>query len=322
MPATGPADEILDFATAVAAGLTDSPRWLPCRFLYDAAGSALFEEITRLPEYYLTRTETSILERAALEIRDRTGPLTLLELGSGSSTKTSLLLSAYETTADTVRYVPVDVSEAAITDARKRLAQRHPDVEVEGFVGRYEESFSLFPRHSPLMVLFLGSTIGNFNQDESLRFWKRIAANLQPGDYFLLGADLVKDRGVLESAYNDSAGITAQFTTNLFGRMNRELDAGVDVSEVEHVARYNDEWQRIEIFARFHTTQAIRIGPLDLQVVVEAGEQVMVEISRKFVVNHLATYLSVFGFEVQRVFTDDRQWFAVLLLRRTEDYPQ
>jgi L-histidine N-alpha-methyltransferase len=284
--------------------------------LYDAAGSALFEEITRLPEYYLTRTETAILQDAAQQIRDATGPLTLLELGSGSSVKTSLLLAAYEASVDTVRYVPVDVSEAAISDAQKRLAQRHPDVEVEGIVGQYEESFSLFPHHSPLMVLFLGSTVGNFNQDESLRFWKRIADNLQPGDYFLLGADLVKDREVLEAAYNDAAGVTAAFTNNLFARINRELGANLDLDAIEHIARYNERWQRIEIHAQFHDGQTARIDPLGVDVAIGAGDEILVEISRKFVLDDLVKYARTFGFDVQHVFTDERKWFGVLLLRR------
>ncbi len=309
------ATEQLEFATAAAIGLTDTPRWLPCQYLYDAAGSALFDEITRQPEYYPTRTEAAILRAAAAEIRERTGPVTLIELGSGSSEKTSLLLSAYGEAPGEVRYVPVDVSDAAIAASRRRVAADHPDVEFAGLVGRYEEVFPQLREHSPAMVLFLGSTIGNFNHGESLRFWRTMSRRLATGDHFLLGVDLVKEREVLEAAYNDAAGVTARFTRNLFVRMNRELGSGIDVTQIKHVARYHDAWQRIEIFARFRTAQEIALGPLGLTVHVDADELIMTEISRKFVLEHLTAYLEVFGFEVVRVFTDDRQWFAVLLLR-------
>lgn len=307
--------EAADFATAAAIGLTDTPRWLPCQYLYDDKGSALFDEITRQPEYYPTRTEAAILRTAAAGIREQTGPVTLIELGSGSSMKTSLLLSAYGDAPGDVRYVPVDVSDAAIAASRERVMADHPDVEFAGLVGRYEEAFPLFREHSPAMVLFLGSTLGNFNHGESLRFWRSMSRHVATGDYFLLGADLVKDHEVLEAAYDDAAGVTARFTRNLFVRMNRELAAGIDVTEIEHVARYHDAWQRIEIFARFRTAQEIALGPLGLTVHVDAGELIMTEISRKFVLEHLTAYLEVFGFEVVRAFTDDRQWFAVLLLR-------
>ena len=307
---------VLEFARAAAAGLTDTPRWLPCQYLYDARGSRLFEEITRQPEYYQTRTEGAILASAAATIRAQTGDVTLIELGSGSSEKTDHLLKAYAVGDEVVRYVPVDVSRDAIRQAADRLATEHPDVEVSGLIGRYEESFPLFREHSPSMVIFLGSTIGNFNHGESIRFWRSVAKNLEEGDHFLLGVDLVKDPSVLEAAYNDAAEVTAAFTKNLFVRMNQELGAGVDVDQLEHVARYNDEWQQIEIFARFLTAQSLRIDPLDATIEIAAGEQVMVEISRKFVLENLAMYLSVLGFELQDVFTDEREWFAVLLLKR------
>ncbi len=309
---------MLEFARAAATGLTDTPRWLPCQYLYDAEGSALFEEITRLPEYYPTRTEARILERHAADIRDATGPVTLIELGSGSSVKTSYVLSAYAEASGAVTYVPVDVSAAALEQAQARISRLHPTVRVEGMVGRYDDVFPRFRSHSPAMVLFLGSTIGNFNHGESLAFWQRVSRELTPGDYFLLGADLVKDVSVLEAAYNDAAGITAAFTANLFARMNRELGAGIDLGHLEHVARYNEDWQRIEIFARFTKGQRVRIEPLDLDVDIGAGEMVMVEISRKFVLRDLTAYLETFGFAVRDVFTDKRGWFGLLLLQKAD----
>jgi len=311
-------DAILGFARAAAVGLTDTPRWLPCQYLYDAKGSALFEEITRQPEYYPTRTEAGILERHAADIRDATGPVSLIELGSGSSVKTSHLLSAYAKAGGPVTYVPVDVSAAALERARARIGRLHPTVRVDGIVGRYDEAFPRFRRHSPAMVLFLGSTIGNFNHGESVSFWQRVSRELAPGDYFLLGADLVKDVSVLEAAYNDAAGITAAFTLNVFARMNRELGAGIDLDRLEHVARYNEDWQRVEIFARFNSKQTVRIEPLDSAVEIAAGEMVMVEISRKFLLRDLTSHLATFGFAVRQVYTDDRRWFGLLLLQKEE----
>ncbi len=314
------AEPALDFARAVARGLSDSPKWLPCRFLYDARGSALFEEITELPEYYQTRVESSILERNASAICVATGPVTLIELGSGSSQKTGHLLAAYAQRAiGPVRYIPVDVSETALRLAGRTIEDVHPEVEVSGIVGTYQTVFPMFGGHSPCLVLFLGSTIGNFNVTESVDFWNQIADSLPAGDHFLLGVDLVKNTATLEAAYNDAAGVSGKFTKNLFARINHELGADIDLDRIEHVARYNTDWQRIEIFARFLADQQVRIQPLDTTFRIRAGETVMTEISRKFVLDDLRQYVTGFGFEVVRSFTDDRNWFGVLLLRRREE---
>ena len=295
------------------------PRWLPSRFLYDARGSALFDEICGLPEYYPTRTESAILATHAGAVADITGPVTLLELGSGSAVKTDHLLRAYAGRVDRVDYVSVDVSEAALAAAAERIMAQHPAVRVTGVVGRYEEAFRLFGRYSPCLVLFLGSTIGNLNHAESVLFWERVARHLAPGDFFLLGVDLVKDPGVLERAYNDTAGVSAEFTKNVFRRMNDELDAQLDLDAIEHVARYNAEWQRIEISARFHAAQTVRIAPLETSIDIGAGEMVMTEVSRKFDVERLQGYLACFGLTTRGVYTDPRRWFGVLLLQRGED---
>ena len=233
----GSAPSPLEFARGVAAGLSDVPRWLPSRFLYDARGSALFDAICELPEYYPTRTESASLSAHAESLAEITGPVTLLELGSGSAVKTDHLLRAYAAAGSRVNYVSVDVSEAALAGAAERIMQQHPAVRMTGVVGRYEEAFRLFGRYSPCLVLFLGSTIGNLNHAESVAFWDRVARHLAPGDLFLLGVDLVKDREVLERAYNDAAGVSAEFTKYVFRRMNRELDAGLNLDAIEHVAR-------------------------------------------------------------------------------------
>ncbi len=300
-------------------GLTDTPRWLPCRYLYDARGSELFEEITEQPEYYPTRTEAAILEASAESIRKLTGMVTLIELGSGSSAKTDHLLRAYAREPEPVHYVAVDVSDSILRSARAVIQRRHPRVTVSPVVGTYGEAFPLIDKASPAMALFLGSTIGNFNQTESAWFWQKISSHMSSGDFFLLGVDLVKDPAIIEAAYNDQAGVTAEFTRNLFVRMNRELDAGLNVASIEHVARYNPDWQRMEIFARFHETQTLHVHPLDRCHVIQAGEQIMIEISRKFVINDLVQFVRYFGFQTEEVFTDDQDWFAVLLLQKGED---
>ena len=313
------ASAVLDFARAAALGLSDTPRWLPSRFLYDARGSALFEQICELPEYYPTRTESAILRTAARTIRAHTGPVTLIELGSGSSVKTDLLLAAYSDGGTAVRYVPVDVSASILQLAADRIEDLFPSVNVDSVHGEYEEAFRLLAAYAPSLLLFLGSTIGNFNHAESLAFWRRVRAAMPDGSWMLLGVDLVKDPAVLKAAYNDTQGVTAQFTRNLFARMNRELDAGIDLEAVEHVATWNAPWQRIEIGARFRTDQDVRISPLGRTFHIEAGELIMTEISRKFVLSHLTQYLRCFGFSVAHVATDPDEYFGVLLLQKTDD---
>jgi L-histidine Nalpha-methyltransferase len=301
----------------VARSLTDSPPWLNCRFLYDETGSRLFEEITAQPEYYLTRTENAILKKHAGDIRDLTGPMTLIELGSGYSVKTAHLLRAYGKDGAQVRYVPVDVSLTALKEARKSILLNHPGVQVQGIRGTYQSAFPLFEQFSPAMVMFLGSTIGNFNVSEADHFWNQVGQSLAPGDFFLLGVDLVKDKTLLEAAYNDAAGVTEAFTKNLFARINRELGAGVDLNAIEHVASYNPDWQRIETFIRFRTEQQVYLKPIDQTISIAAGTMVMTEISRKFTLDQIQENMGHYGLAVRRAFTDGRNWFAVLLLERS-----
>jgi L-histidine N-alpha-methyltransferase len=309
---------IRDFAESVALGLSDTPRWLPSRFLYDARGSELFERITQLPEYYLTRTEAAILRQVAPRLRELTGPVTLVELGAGSSVKTDHLLAAYARNGDPVRYVPVDVSSSILRVAAERIEETFPSVNVSGVHGEYERAFPLLAAYAPTMLLFLGSTVGNLNHAESVMFWRRVSAALPAGSWVLLGVDLVKDPAILEAAYNDAQGVTAQFTRNLFTRMNRQLGSRIDIDAVDHVARWNDDWQRIEIGARFRTRQMIDVLPAGRTFVLEAGEQIMTEISRKFDRPRLSSYLECFALETVHVATDEREWFAVLLLRKGE----
>lgn len=305
-----------EFAQSVARGLTDTPPWLHSRFLYDDEGSRLFEEICKQPEYYLNDAEAEILERCASRIRDATGPVTLIELGSGNSVKTDHLLSAYATAESSVRYVPVDVSEGILEQARDAIVTRHPKVTVTGIADTYERAFPLFKEFSPAMVVFLGSSIGNFDQRESDIFWQGVSDALSPSDFVLLGIDLVKDELILHAAYNDAAGVTAQFTKNLFARINRELGAQIDLDAIEHVALYNSSWRRIEIYARFLSRQDVYLQPLERTITVPKDTMVMTEICRKYDLDKMKDYLRCFDFSVKEVFTDEKQWFGLLLLQR------
>lgn len=309
-------DTKLDFARSVATGLARIPRRLECRFLYDARGSELYEQICDQPEYYPTRTEASILQRYAAEIRGLTGPATLVELGSGSSSKTDYLLGAYEDPDGRERYIPVDVSRSALELATGTIARDRPGVQVVGVNGVYEDALPLLPLLSPAVLIFLGSTIGNLDEDEAARFWELVGSCLGERDYMLLGIDLVKDRTMLEAAYDDAAGVTRAFTRNYFERMNRELGADLDLDGIEHQAVYNGEADQIEIYARFKRRQVVEVQPLGTRFKIAAGEKVLVEISRKFRVAEVRRYLAGLGLGVVRVFTDDRDWFALLLLRK------
>ncbi len=303
------------FARSVARGLSDDPRWLDCRYLYDDEGSRLFVEITKQPEYYPTRTEASILARHARRMRELTGPVTLVELGSGYSAKTQHLLEAYATGGAPQRYVAVDVSDGALAEARASIAERFEHVEFGGVHGTYADALLLFPQLSPQMVVFLGSSVGNLNSTEAAAFWSDVTRSLPVGDFFLLGVDLVKQRAVLEAAYADAAGVTARFTRNYFVRMNRELGTEIDLDAVQHVATWNPTLERIEIRARFTRDQDIRLPSLGRSFHLRAGETVLTEISRKYRIPKITADLAWHGLRTVRVFTDPNEWFALLLLQ-------
>ena len=308
---------LLDFAQATADGLAKSPRRLQCRFLYDARGSALFERITRQPEYYLTRTEAAILSSHAGEIRDAAGPTSLVELGSGNSAKTGFLLRAWLAREPSVRYIPIDVSIDALAGARRTISASLPAVQVIAVQADYHEALPLLRRASPVTVVFIGSSIGNLGPQEMDAFFSELALALSSKDNFLLGIDLVKEPTLIELAYNDRAGITAEFTRNLFARMNRELGSGIDLSAVEHLASYHPGREQVEICARFASTQIVRVDPLGRSFPIDAGEVIRVETCRKFRLEAFIRYAGKFGFLADGVFTDDRGWFALLLLRRS-----
>lgn len=313
-------DPLQDFARSCARGLTSRPRQLESRFLYDAAGSALFEQITLQPEYYLTRTEASILAACAPRIRELTGPVTIVEFGSGNSSKTDHLLRAWLERGERVCYLPVDVSLSALKGACSSIGARFPAARVVAVNCDYGEALPLLSQLSPVMVAFLGSSIGNFTPQQMARFTATLAGALRPGDFFLLGMDLVKDTAQVEAAYNDRAGVTARFTRNIFARMNRELGCAIDLDAVEHCASYSAEREQVEISARFTRQQTFLVDPPGRLVTIAKGESVQTEICRKFRLEQVVPQLELSGFATEEVFADPRRWFALLLLRRLPLY--
>ncbi len=310
-----PADPASGFAQSVVRGLSDHPRWLHCRWLYDAAGSEIFEHITEQPEYYQTRTEAALLAEHAATLRRLVPAATIVELGSGSSVKTRHLLSAWTAHGASARYVPVDVSLDMLAQSCGALADAYPTLDVRGIAASYERAMPLLRDLSPLMLVFMGSTIGNLNPGETAEFLDGVSAALAPGDHFLLGIDLVKDVRTLEAAYNDEAGWSSAFTRNLFARMNRELGTGLDLGAIEHVAYYNGQLDRIEIYARFRRGAVIAFPDLGRRFRIAPGEMISTEISRKFQVDEMAATVARFGLETVRHFVDPTKAFALLLLR-------
>jgi L-histidine N-alpha-methyltransferase len=300
----------------VLAGLSATPKSLPPKYFYDERGSALFDEITRLPEYYLTRAETSILRERAAEIAALAECESLVELGSGTSAKTGLLLRAMLDAGTLREFVPLDVDPAVLAEATDALAARYPGLLLSPFVGDFEHDLGAIPRSGRRMIAFLGSTIGNLGPSDRAQLLAEISAALRPGDTFLLGTDLVKDTGRLLRAYNDAAGVTANFNRNVLRVINRELSADFDVDEFEHVAIWDAKDQWIEMRLRSARAQTVRVADLDLTVSFAAGEEMRTEISAKFRPEQVRSELKQARLDPVRFWTDDNGDFGLTLARR------
>jgi L-histidine Nalpha-methyltransferase len=299
------------------AGLTATPKSLPPKWFYDAEGSALFEKITELPEYYPTRAERAILRAVSGEIALSSGARALVELGSGSSEKTRLLLDALRDHGTLRSYVPVDVSESALVLAGDALAAEYPGLEVHAVVADFEEHLGLPAADAagsgPRLVAFLGSTIGNMVPQERASFLARVRAQLRPGDTFLLGTDLVKDPAVLVAAYDDSAGVTAAFNKHVLAVLNAELGADFDLDAFDHVAVWDarDEW--IEMRLRSLADQQVRLPEIGLTVRFARGEEMRTEVSAKFRRPGVARELAAAGFAMRSWWTDPAGRFGLSL---------
>lgn len=289
-------------------------RELPPKWLYDARGSALFEDITRLPEYYQARAERGILRARAPEIAAASGARTLVELGSGSSEKTRLLLASLR---DVRGYVPVDVSPAALTGAGRLLAEEHPGLDVHALVADFRSGLRLPRSEGPRTVAFLGGTVGNLLPAERAAFLGSVAELLEPGDTFLMGTDLVKDEATLVAAYDDAAGVTAEFNRNVLAVLNRELGADFDLPAFAHVALWDAEHEWIEMRLRSRADQTVKIPALDLVVPFAEGEEIRTEISAKFREEGVRAELAGAGLTLRRWWTDSAGRFALCLAVRS-----
>ncbi len=301
-------------------GLAARPKRLPPWLFYDEAGSRLFEAITELPEYYLTRTERGILAAHAGEMIARAAEghrLRIAELGAGSADKTRLLLAAAVARQGTVLYEPVDVSASALEAARERIEREIAGVTVAPRVEDYTDALVLEPAGAGerRLVLYIGSSIGNFEPCEAERLLERVRAGLAPGDGLLLGVDLVKDEATLLAAYDDAAGVTAAFNLNLLARLNRELGAEFDLAEFEHRALWNGAESRIEMHLESRTAQRVRLAALDFEVEFRAAESIHTENSYKYRPGQPEVMLAAAGFAPVKSWTDARGWFAVCLGR-------
>jgi L-histidine N-alpha-methyltransferase len=303
----------------VRTGLTSFPKTLPPKWFYDDTGSQLFDDITRLPEYYPTRREREILEARAEEIATVTGAAALVELGSGTSTKTRLLLDALRDAGTLHTFAPFDCSEATLRDAGESIALAYPGISIHGVVGDFERHLELLPRDDHTgsrLVAFLGGTIGNLAPPERAKFFSDLAGGLAESECLLLGTDLVKDRERLVAAYDDAAGVTAAFNRNVLAVINRSLDADFEPSRFEHVAIWNADEEWIEMRLRSDRTQRVRINDLDLDVSFAASEEMRTEISAKFRREGVEAELRAAGFELQKWWTDSHGDFALSLAVR------
>jgi len=294
-------------------GLAQTPKTLPPKWFYDAVGSDLFDQITRLPEYYPTRTEAQILREHSAEISAAAGADTLVELGSGTSEKTRMLLDAMRDGGLLRRFIPFDVDAGVLRAAGKAIGREYPGIEIEAVCGDFEEHLGKIPQVGRRLVVFLGSTIGNLNPAPRAEFLENLADTLQPGDSLLLGADLVKDAARLVRAYDDSAGVTAEFNRNVLAVVNRELDAAFDLAAFEHVARWNAAEERIEMWLRARRAHRIRVAALDLDVAFAAGEEMLTEVSCKFRPDGVTAELTKAGLRQTHWWTDPAGDFGLSL---------
>jgi L-histidine N-alpha-methyltransferase len=304
----------------VFTGLSERPKTLSPWLFYDQAGSRLFEAITELPEYYVTRTERQILAKHAAEIvaaaaggRD----LSIIELGAGTATKTGLLLNAAVAQQGSVTYYPIDVSETALQEARTRLESELPDVTVEPIVADYTEGMRQnnagLAGAGRRLVLYIGSSIGNFSPADAIEVLRGVRAQLAPGDCLLLGTDMVKDTNMLLAAYDDAAGVTAAFNMNMLIRINRELDATFNPQLFRHQARWNEQHSRIEMHLESLLAQKVAVRALDLEVRFSLGETIHTENSYKFTDQRVLALLTRAGFKLRKQWSDDNKWCTVFL---------
>ncbi len=304
-------------ALVVREGLGAAAKWLPAKLFYDEAGSALFEQITELPEYYLTRTERAIFESYAAEILEAAGPsLTMVELGAGTATKTCVLIEELLRRQPRALFYPIDVSPSALQEAVAQLGRQFPPLRVNPIIADYTGGVEALNRISGRkLVLYIGSSIGNFEPDQAVRVLRRIRRTLRAGDALLLGADFAKSPKVLIPAYDDPQGVTAAFNKNVLVRINRELGANFDPDTFRHVALWNRRCSRIEMHLESTIAQQVFIPMLDMDLSFAEGERIHTENSYKYTDEMIESILRESGFKLEQSWQDRRKWFGVHLAR-------
>ena len=303
------------FIDDVRRGLSASPKFLQPRWFYDDRGCELFDQITELPEYYQTRTEMSILQRHARDIMELVRPASIVELGAGSCTKSRVLIRAAKGMGSLWTFVPFDISEATLRRSASELSEEFDDLTVYCVTGEFDHHLSQIPRFGRQLIVFLGSTIGNFEGVEARRFLAEVRRLMRPGDHFLIGADLIKNEGELVAAYDDSRGVTAEFNRNVLARINAELDADFDLDAFTHVARWNEAERRIEMHLCANAAQTVAVRAADLTVRFDRGETLRTEVCAKYTRDSLEAMLRGEGIEPVAWYADRAERFGLLLAR-------
>jgi len=296
--------------------LTAAPRRLPSKYFYDDRGSALFERITELPEYYPTRSEAALLAAVADDVVRLSGARELVEIGSGAATKTRLLLDAMERAGQLHLYVPMDVSEGTVRRVAHELVAVYPTLSVHGVVGDFMSHLGDIPDPDERLVIFLGGTIGNLSPPEARRFLRELGTQMRRGEHLLLGVDRIKDRATLEAAYNDAAGVTAEFNLNILAVVNGVAGGDFDPARFRHAARWNEADHRIEMWLAATEAHRVHLDDLDLTLDLAAGEEILTEISTKYDRRLAGDLLADSGYALERWYSDDEERFALCLAAR------
>lgn len=303
------------FAEEIRRSLNQEQKYINPKFFYDKTGSMLFEKICSLPEYYLTRTEIKILKTLKDDLLQHIDKqFRLVELGSGSSTKTRLLLDIFNRLHDHVEYMPIDISEI-LKESSKNLQRDYDNLQITGIVDTYEKGLEFLRDYDekPNLIAFLGSSFGNFCQDEGFEFLKKINNTMKEHDLFLIGLDLIKEKIILEKAYDDSQGITARFNLNVLQHINQELDGNFNLDKFAHVAKYNDDENRIEMYLRSLEKQTVRISKANMSVTFEKNELIHTEHSHKYSISKIPKLFENTGFNIIKIWQDENNYYAIVL---------
>jgi L-histidine N-alpha-methyltransferase len=306
-----------DIRRDIFKGMTAKNKFIPSKYFYDARGSHLFEKICVLPEYYQTRTEMSILHDVAQEIIDPFPGGDIVELGSGANHKIRVIFDAADREKlPGLRYVPVDVSDAALISAAEELLEIYPGLEVLGIIADFTRHIDVIPNEKAKLIFFFGSTIGNFSEEACADFLRSVSVSMKPEDRFITGLDMLKPKTALEAAYNDSSGVTSQFNKNILTVINRELHANFDRSHFDHCAFFNGEKERMEMHLRANRRVSVEIADLELQVDFGKGETIHTEICRKFSRPMAEQMASDAGLVIDQWFSDKKEWFSLVEFRK------